>query len=150
MLCNFLIQPHFDFTCCDGSMSPKNKLEAAQRGCIRFCLIIQRRCCIGLNHFEKIIWIPAKNRVDQCIVVMAYNFKNNLSTVYMSDRYTINFFPVVKTKGSVDSFVGQIYLKEMSRKSISYLETKIWNNSDRNIKTFTSTNSFKHALKNNV
>ena len=51
----------------------------------------------------------------------AYNFKNNLSPVYMSDIYTLNSSPVVKTRRSVDSFVEPIYMKEISRKSISYL-----------------------------
>ena len=66
----------------------------------------------------------------------------------MSDIYTLNSCPVVKTR-SVDRFVELIYGKEISRKSILYLGSKIWNGLDKNIKTFTPTNGFKHALKNN-
>ena len=55
----------------------------------------------------------------------AYNFKNNLSPVYMSDIYTLNSSPVVKSRRSVDSLVEPIYVKEICRKSISYLESKI-------------------------
>ena len=55
----------------------------------------------------------------------AYNFKNNLSPVYMSDIYTLNSSPVVKSRRSVDSLVEPIYVKEICRKSISYLEPKI-------------------------
>ena len=66
----------------------------------------------------------------------------------MSDIYTLNSCPVVKTR-SVDRFVELIYGKEISRKSILYLGSKIWNGLDKNIKTFTLTNGFKHALKNN-
>ena len=47
MLCNSLIQPHFDFACCawypNLSISLKNKLQTAQNACIRFCLGIERR-----------------------------------------------------------------------------------------------------------
>ena len=46
---------------------------------LRFCLGMERRSYIGLNHFQKINWLPVKNRVDQCIEVTTYNFKNNLS-----------------------------------------------------------------------
>ena len=67
----------------------------------------------------------------------------------MSDICTLNSSPVVKTTRSVDRFVEPIYVKEISRKSILYLGSKIWNGLDRNTKTSTSTNSFKHALKNN-
>ena len=125
MLCNSLIQPHFDFACCawypNLSMSLKNKLQTAENACIKFYLRMKRRSHIGLNHFEKITWLAVKNRVNQCIAVTAYNFKHNLSLVYMSDIYTLNSSPVVKTRRSVDSFVEPIYMKEISRKSISYL-----------------------------
>ena len=125
-------------------MSLKNKLQTAQNACIRFCLRTERKSHIGLNHFEKINWLPVKNRADQCIVVMAYNFKNSHSPVYMlSDIYTLNSSLFVKTRRSVDSFLEPIYMKEISRKSISYLGSKIWNGFDRNIKT----SSLKHALK---
>ena len=146
LLCNSLIQLHFDFACCaqypNLSMSLKNKLQTAHNACIRFCL---RRSHIGLNHFEKINQLPVKYRLDQCIAVTAYNFKNNLSPVYMSD--TLNSSPVVKTRRSVDSYVEPIYMEEIPRKSILYLGSNIWNGLDKNIKTSISTNSFKHTLK---
>ena len=147
MLCNSHIQPYFDFACCGWYpnllMLLKNKLQTAQNACVRFCLGMERRSHIGLNQFEKIIWLPVKNRVDQCIAVTAYNFKNNISLLYMPDIYTLNSSPVVKTRRSVDSFVEPIYVKEIS----TYLGYKIWNGLDSNIKSFTSISSFKHALK---
>ena len=125
MLCNSLIQPHFDFACCawypNLSISLKNKLQTAQNARIRFCLGIERRSQIGLNHFEKINWLPVKNRVDQCIAVTAYNFKNNLSPVYMSDIYTLNSSSVVKTRRSVDCFIEPIYLYEGDTRGINFV-----------------------------
>ena len=101
MLCSTLIQRHFEFASCawypNLSMSLKNKFQTAQIACIRFCLGMERRDHIGLNHFEKINWLPVNNRVDQCIAVTAYNFKNNLSPVYMSDIYS-KFFSGCKNK----------------------------------------------------
>ena len=151
MLCNSLIQQHFDFACCawypNLSMSLKNKLRTAQNAYIRFCLEMERRSHIGLYHFEKSNWLPVKNMVDQGNAAMAYNFENNLSPVCMWDIYTLNSSPVIKTRWSVDNFVEANYMKKISRKSISYLGSKIWNGWDKNIITSTSTNSFKHALK---
>ena len=58
MLCNSLIQPHFDFTCCawypNLSMSLKKKFQTDQNACIRFGLGMERRTRIGLNHFKKL------------------------------------------------------------------------------------------------
>ena len=114
MLCNSLMQPHFDFVCRawypNLTMSLKNNLLTAQNACIIFCLRVERRSHIGLNHFQKTNGLPVKNRVDQCIVVTVYNFKNNLSPVYMSDINTLNSSPVVMTKRS-DSFIQLIWRK---------------------------------------
>ena len=76
-----------------------------------------------------------------------YDFKNNLSPVYISVIYTLNSSLVVKTRRSADSFIESTYMKKISRKSILYLGFKIWNRFYRNIKTSTIINSFKHALK---
>ena len=141
-----LIQPLFDFACCawypNLSMSLKNKLQTAENACIRFCLGQERRSHIRVNQFQKINRLPVKKKVDKWIAVTAYNFKNKLSPVYVSYIYTLNSSPVVKTRSSVDSFVEPIYMKEISRKSISYLGCKIWNGLDQNTKNFV-----KHIYK---
>ena len=48
--------------------------------------------------------------------------------------YIQNFSPVVKARKSMDNFVEAIYLKEISRKSISYLRSKTWSGLEGNIK----------------
>jgi hypothetical protein len=67
MLCNALIQPHFDYACsawypnlCKGL---KAKLQIAQNKCIRFCLFLDNRKGIRYRYFEKINWLPVFERV---------------------------------------------------------------------------------------
>ena len=61
MLCNSLIQPHFDFGCCacyrNLLMLLKNKWQRIQNACLRFCIGMERRSYMGLNHFEKVNWL---------------------------------------------------------------------------------------------
>ena len=64
------------------------------------------------------------------------------SPVYMSDINTLNFPPNVVTRRTMNSFVEPVYMKEISRKPISYLESNIWNDLDRSIRTSTCTNNF--------
>ena len=45
-------------------MSMENKMQTAQNACIRFCLVMEGKNHIGLNHFKKINWLPVKNRVE--------------------------------------------------------------------------------------
>ena len=68
LLCNALVQPHFDY----GSSSwfllfkknLKQKLQKAQNKCIRFCLSLPPRSHINLSHFRKGNWLPVSDRVE--------------------------------------------------------------------------------------
>ena len=57
LLCNALIQPHFDYAC--SAWYPnlnnrlKSKLQILQNKCIRFCLNLDSKAHIGLTEFEK-------------------------------------------------------------------------------------------------
>ena len=65
----------------------------------------------------------------------------------MGDIYSLRIAPNIRTRMSTDSFVAAFYKKEIARKSISYLGSKIWNNVNQDIKASPSANSFKNTLK---
>ena len=56
MLCNALIQPHFDYACSawysNLNKNSTKKLQIAQNKCIRFCLGLDDRSHIGVNEFK--------------------------------------------------------------------------------------------------
>ena len=62
LLCNALIQPHFDYVCTTWypNLSKKlnDKLQVTQSKCIRFCLKLQSREHISNEHFHKLNWLP--------------------------------------------------------------------------------------------
>ena len=65
LLCNALIQPHFDYACSawypNLNKKLKSKLQTVQNRCIRYCLQLDNRTYrsqIGVKHFEKINWLP--------------------------------------------------------------------------------------------
>ena len=118
MLCNTLIQPHYDFARCSWypnlSMSLKTKLQTTQNSCIKYCLGLKDWSHIGKNEFEKINWLPVSNRVDQCLAVTTYNFKNALSPKHMDDIYSLRISPNIRTRRSTDSFVVPFYKNEIA------------------------------------
>ena len=76
LLCNALIQPHFDYACSawypNLNKALKKKLQTAQNKCIRFCLLLGNREHIGIAEFEKINWLNINDRFEsmpQCICV---------------------------------------------------------------------------------
>ena len=100
-------------------MSLKTKLQTTQNSCIKYCLGLKDRSHIGKNEFEKINWLPVSNRVDQCLAVTAYNFKNALSPKYM-DIYSLRISLNIRTSRSIGRCVVPFYEKEIARKSIFF------------------------------
>ena len=68
----------------------------------------------------------------------------------MGDIYSLRISPNIKTRKSPDSFVGPFHEKEIARKSISYLGSKIWNDFNQDIKASPNANSFKHGVFSNL
>ena len=93
LLCNALIQPHFDYAC--SAWYPnlnnrlKSKLQILQNKSIRFCLNLDSKTHIGLTEFEKINWLPINDQFEQCISSMTFTYFNYLSPLYMSDAFKL-------------------------------------------------------------
>ena len=81
MLCNALIQPHFDYTCPTWypnlTEKTKKKLQIIQNKCIRFGLRLDKMHPISDEDFRLINWLPTNKRVDQCINTITFKFVND-------------------------------------------------------------------------
>ena len=92
LVCNALIQSHFDYACSAGYPSLNKrlsrKIQTFQNKCIRYCLSIDNRAHVGTDEFIKINWLPTKERVAQCICVIIFKFFNSMSPQYMSEILT--------------------------------------------------------------
>ena len=77
LLCNALIQPHFDYGC--SSWFPlltkklKLKLQKAQNKCIHFCLNLPPRSHIDPSYFRKVNWLSVSDRVEYRILYCEYH-----------------------------------------------------------------------------
>ena len=91
LLCNALIQPHFDFACTawypNLNLSLKKKLQVTQNKCIRFCLKLGNRSHIGNDEFAKINWLNVKDRFEQNCSVYAFKFFKKNSPSYIKDIF---------------------------------------------------------------
>ena len=83
LLCNGLIQPHFDYACSAWYPNLNNrlklKLQILQNKCIRFCQNLDSKAHIGLTDFEKVNWLPLNDRFEQCNSSMTFKYFNYLS-----------------------------------------------------------------------
>ena len=152
LLCNALIQPHFDYASQawypNLTKTLSVKIQRAQNKCIRFCLNLDNRAHLGKKEFEDINWLPVKDRVNQRICVTAYSVFNGISPKYISDI----FAPVEAvqfTRNSINRFKIPFRKTNMGQNSMSYLGPKMWNNIPSDLKLCKNRNVFKHKLKSN-
>ena len=91
MLCNAIIQPHFDYACSawypNLNENLKKKIQIAQNKCIQFCLKLDKRHHVSSKQFESINWLPVNKRVHQCINAITFKFVNNACPHYLNEVY---------------------------------------------------------------
>ena len=81
LICNALIQPHFDYGCSawypNLSKKLKLKIKTSQSKCICFCLRLDKTSHISQKDFGKINCLPIKGRYKQCVNSIAFKYFNN-------------------------------------------------------------------------
>ena len=91
LLCNAIIQPHFDYACSAWypNLNKKfnSKLQTMLSKCVRFCLQLDSRSHIWIKEFEQINWLPVSERFNQRTFSNAFKFFNEHCPLYLYDLY---------------------------------------------------------------
>ena len=91
LLCNTLIQPHFDYACTvwypNLCKKLKNKIQTSQNKCVRFCLNLDKMAHISQNEFEKLNWLPISNRINQYILSTTFKFVIGMGLNYLNEVF---------------------------------------------------------------
>ena len=93
LLCNALIQPHFDYACtvCYPNLLKKlkDKPRVPQNKCIRFCFKLQSRNIyhISSEHFHKLNWLPINKRFQQCVTSTVFKFVKNKCPAWINEVF---------------------------------------------------------------
>ena len=76
LLCNALIQPHFDYACAAWypllNKRLSKRIQIAQNKCIRYCLNLDNKAQVGTNEFLKINWLPKE--LNNAFALTSLNF----------------------------------------------------------------------------
>jgi len=163
LLCNALIQPHFDYASSawyiNLNKGYKDSLDIIQRKCIRFCLMRHSRFHIGYDEFAAINWLPVSRRADQVICSLIYKFFNGESPTYMNHVFSPVNGRGSATRRSFQKLAVPSRTKVPGKRSLSFVGPTLWNeipveyvkNGDKfEIKTMKAcgtVNDFKHELK---
>ena len=91
LLCNALIQSHFDYGCTSWypllNKAFKTNLQIAQNKYIRFCLELPPRGHISSSHFRKINWLAVKHRVELCTFTTVFKYWKGIAPSYLNDMF---------------------------------------------------------------
>ena len=91
MLCNALIQPHFDYACPvwypNLTEKMKKKIQITQNKCIRFCLRLEKIHHRSEEDFRLINWLSTSKRLDQCINIITFKFVSNTCPYYLKEVF---------------------------------------------------------------
>ena len=132
LLCNAIIQPHFDYACSawypNLSKKLKSKLETIQSKCIRFCLQLSRRNHIVIKEFEQINQLPVSESFNECIFSNAFNFFNENFPLYLYDLYKPPGQDQINARSSILKPNHQSRSTCSGQNTLSYLTPTIWNN----------------------
>ena len=150
-MCNALIQPHFNHACAawyqNFNKKYKNKLHVLQNKCIRFCLQLDNREQIGIEHFDKINWLPIDQRFKQCLYTSILKFFSDMYPQYMNEIYKTSNQNNTVTRNSFLNFFQPLRTKSLSLKCLSYLRPLIWNGVPDDVKLSNNVNTFEHKVK---
>ena len=91
LLCNALIQPHFDYACSvwypNFNKKLKTKLQTLQNKCVHFCLQLDNEAHVGITEFKQINWLPVNYRFRQCLAANVFKFFDDKCPLYMKDVF---------------------------------------------------------------
>ena len=128
LLCNALIQPHFDYGCTSWypllNKTFKKRFQTTQNKYIRYCLDLPSRSHISATHFRKIYWLPVDLRVELCTATTVYKYWNQLAPSYFNDIFTLS----LNRYNTRSQMALDIPLRKsaLGQKIISFLGPKIW------------------------
>ena len=132
MLCNAIIQPHFDYACSawypNLNEKLKKKIQIAQNKCIRFCLKLDKRHHISSKEFESINWLPVNKRVHQCINPITFKFVNNACLHYLNEVYEYAPQCRIESRNNFAKLKVPFQKIKMGQNGLSYIGSTLWNN----------------------
>ena len=135
LLCNALIQPHFDYACSAWYSNLTKKKKLLKTKCMRFWLQLDKLKHISHKEFQLLNWLPVTYRFKQCANSIVFKYFNEEYPSYLSEVFSFRKLkcPFCKTNN------GQF--------GLSYLGLTFWNKILETLKRTNNLNTFTNNLK---
>ena len=149
LLCNAIMQPHFDYACSawHTNLTQKLKKELIQNKSIPFCLHLDKMSTISHKEFHDLNWLPLITRFEQFVISIMFKFINGNCPFYLNG--TFEFVP----ESNVSLRHYFLKLKPPFRntnngqKVLSFIGPSFWNQIPETLRKTNNLNTVKHNLK---
>ena len=88
LLCNALIQPHFDYVCSawypNLTKKLKHSIQSTQNKC--FCLRLDKLKYISHEKFD---WLPVTYRFKQCVIAIVFKYFSEQCPNYLNEVFDV-------------------------------------------------------------
>ena len=125
ILCNALIQPHFDYagSACYPNFNVKLKkiLHIMQNECIRFWLKLDKMDHTSEEDFATINWLPVDQRVQQSLNVTVFKYVNNACPYYMKEVFEYAWQDRISLRNNYARLKVPFRKTTMGQKSLSFI-----------------------------
>ena len=130
LLCNALIQPHFDYTCSawypNLTKKLKNIIQTSQNKCIRFCLQLDEMTHISHKELGTLNWLPVTERFNQCINSIVFKYVNDQCPNYLNEVFQTAPENNIQTRGSFLKLKCPFCKTNAGQMALSYIGPTIW------------------------
>ena len=151
LLCNALIQPHFDYACSawypNLSKKLKNKIQTFKNKCIRFRLQLDKTTQISHKEFATLNWLPVTERFNQWINSIVFKYVNDQCPNYLNEVFQTAPENNIQTRGSFLMLKCPFRKTNAGQMALSYIGPTICSKTPDTLKLTKNLNTFRHNLK---
>ena len=151
LLCNALIQPHFDYACSawypNLTKKLKHRIQTTQNKCIRFCLQLDKLKHISHEDSERLNWFPVTYSFKQCVNTIAFKYFNEQCPNYLNEVFDVAVENNFQLRGSFQKLKCPFRKTNTGQLALSYIGPTFWNKTPGTLERTKNLNTFKHNLK---
>ena len=129
LLCNALMQPHFDYACSvwypNLIKKFKTKIQTLQNKCVRFCLQLDNGTHVGITEFKMINWLLVDYRFRQCLAANVFKFFDDRCPLYMKNVFDKSYICQASTKNSTMKLSQPLRRTSYDQNCISFLAPSV-------------------------
>ena len=151
LLCNALIQPHFDYACSawypNLTKKLKHRIQTTQNKCMSFCLQLDKLKHICDKKFERLNQLIVTHRFKQCINAIVFKYFNEQCPNYLNEVFDVTLGNNFQLKGISEKSKFPFRKTNAGQLALSYIGPTFWNKTPDTLRCTKNFNTFKHNLK---